>query len=455
MQITGSIACGDCHEEITRQWISSAHKQSASDKSYISNISLLADKAGMAATRYCEGCHAPVALLTGQLTEGGKHGGIPGTDAFEEGVGCLGCHNIERAVHVKGVASYLYDPHKEYLFAGDKNWLLRKVHNLLIRIKPEQHRADMARTVIKEPKMCATCHVQFMDKDMNNWGWIKMQDEYTAWLDGPYSKQSEQSFSHEEVTRCHDCHMPSVRSNDPSANINGTVMSHRFPGANTVIPLLANDTEQLLLTKEFLQGNKMRITIEEPRRKDALQSGKTIDESLRTRTEMPFYFYLNEEVELAIIVTNMAVGHNFPGGTLDINEAWIALKVMDAQGKIVYQSGYLDEQGNVEQRAYFYRSLPVDRNGKLVWKHDLFNQVGETYKNVVPSGKSDVVKYLFTVPGWVKGPLAVSAVLKYRKFNQRYAKWALKEQYQEIPIIDVARHSLIVPVHEQAAVRVR
>ena len=54
--------------------------------------------------------------------------------------------------------------------------------------------------------------------------------------------------------------------------------------------------------------------------------------------------------------------------------------------------------------------------------------------------------YSFNVPNWAKGPLVINATLKYRKLNERYARWALKEQYQPIPIIDVARDSLAIPL---------
>ncbi len=453
-QIAGSADCSDCHREIAEQWYASIHRQAASDKTYVTNINLLAKNKGMPATRYCEGCHAPIALLSGQLTEGGDHGGISGTSAFDEGISCLSCHNIERVIHEKGVASYLYKPHKDYLFSYEKQGLKKVIHNFLVKIKPEQHKKDMNRGVLGDPKMCATCHAQFMDKEINNWGWVKMQDEYTAWLNSPYSRHSDQSFSESDIKRCHDCHMPRVDGpGDPSADDNLKVASHRFLGANTIIPLLSNDNRQYLMTREFLQTGKMRVTIEEPRRHDATQTSKFIDEKLRARTETPYYFNLNEKADINVIVTNTGVGHNFPGGTTDINEAWLALDVIDAHGSIVYQSGQLDEQKNVQENAYFYRSLPIDRKGRLVWKHDLFNMVGNTYKNVVPAGKSDIISYRVEIPAWVKGPLTISAVLKYRKFNQLYATWALKEEYRELPIIDVARSSLVVPIREQSLVR--
>ena len=38
---------------------------------------------------------------------------------------------------------------------------------------------------------------------------------------------------------------------DPSANAQGQHRSHRFLGANTVVPLITGDIEQLQMTKEF------------------------------------------------------------------------------------------------------------------------------------------------------------------------------------------------------------
>lgn len=448
--IAGSEHCADCHTDIALQWYSSMHKQAASDPTYVTNISLLAEKKGIAATRYCEGCHAPIALLTGQLSEGGTHGGIADTTAFNEGISCLSCHNITKPIHLKGVASFEYAPHTPYLFYGSNNPALKSIHHFLVRAKPDQHKKDMNRDILKDPKVCATCHVQFMDKGMNDWGWVKMQDEYTAWLESPFSQQSEHSFSHQEVTRCHDCHMPLTAGNDPSTNQSGEFRSHRFLGANTMMPTLNGDEEQLLATIAFLQSNKMRVTIETPNRQEATQSEKYIDESLRNDTEAPAYFYLNEKVEIQVIVTNVGVGHNFPGGTIDINEAWLEFNVIDAAGQRIFHSGFVKDDLTVDPDAHFYRSRPIDRFGNEVWKHDLFNRVGETYKKVVPSGESDVVTYNFSIPSWAQGPITATAVLKYRKLNLRYAKWALKEQYMELPIVDIGRHSISIPIRDQA-----
>jgi hypothetical protein len=445
-QIANSHRCVSCHEEIGEQWTSSVHQQAALDPAYVTNVSLLAEKKSISATRYCEGCHAPVALLTGELTEGGKHGGIADTPANDEGIPCMGCHGIESLPHLKGVASYSFKPAEDYLFAQAENPILAGVHDLLIRVDPDQHRRDMGRPLLGDPKICAACHTQFMDKDMNNWGWLKMQDDYAAWLEGPFSHQNEENFSNATVVRCQDCHMPLVAASDPSANSQGEVRSHHFPGANTFLPLLRNDTTQLEETIRFLQANRMRVSIEQPNRKNALQNLQALDEHLRDSEETPYYYYLGETAEINVIVSNNGVGHNFPGGTTDINEAWIEFLVTDAEGRSVYHSGSVDDTLTVDPSAHFYKATAIDRNGKHVWRHDLFNMVGESFKRIVKAGESDIVRYQFPIPNWVKPPLTVTATLLYRKLNQQYAKWALKELYVEIPIVDVAWDTLNIPI---------
>ncbi len=65
---------------------------------------------------------------------------------------------------------------------------------------------------------------------------------------------------------------------------------------------------------------------------------------------------------------------------------------MDAQNQLVYESGGLLDSGAVDPQAYFYRSTPVDRKGKHVWRHDLFNVIGNRYENFVPAGGTDIAE---------------------------------------------------------------
>ena len=450
--VAGSGECGSCHADIFVSWKASIHSQAASDKAYTTNIDLLERNRGISAARYCEGCHAPVALLSGQLTPSGMHGGVPGTLANREGVSCMSCHGISRAVHSKGVASYEFVPADAYLFSHSDHPVGRRIRNFLIRIHPQEHRAEMVRPILKNPQLCGTCHEQFMDKDMNNWGWVKMQNEYSAWTGSYYSGQSDHTFSSSEAMRCQDCHMPLIDADDPSADASGKVRSHFILGANTAIPWFTGDDQQLRRVTEFLQTGKVRIDIDAPWRSDASRTDRYVVEDARPPSESPFYAYLGETIDLSVSVTNTLVGHNFPGGTTDINEVWIAFRVTDAEGRLVFESGVVEENGEVDPAAHFYRSIAVDRHGKEVWRHDLFNMVGNTYKKFIPPGGTDIVHYRFDVPFWAESPLTATAVVRYRKLNKRYAQWALGDEASNLPIVDMARASIVLPVFNKPEV---
>ncbi len=445
-QIANSQMCITCHQDLGEQWLSSAHQQAAADPTYVTNIELLAKKKGISATRYCEGCHAPVALLTGQLTPNGKHGGVDGTLANRHGISCMSCHGVQSLPHIKGVASYEFTIAQDYLFATSEFSFLKKIHNKLLEVRPLQHISDLGNDILSDPKSCASCHTQFMDKDMNDWGWVQMQNDYGAWLASPFSKQHEENFSSQQSTRCQDCHMPLVPSDDPSANKYGLVRSHNFAAANTFLPLLRGDSKQFEATKNFLQQNKLNVNIDRPNRDDVIQSAGFLDETLRDTSEVPMFYYLGEKATIQVVVSNIGVGHNFPGGSIDINQAWIEFSIHDAQGDKVYLSGGIDEKGLVDKKAHFYRSLPIDKAGKLVWRHDLFNMVGNSFKRVIPAGKSDIATFSFDIVPWVKSPITVVATLKYRKLNNRYARWALQDNYITIPVIDMAWDSITIPI---------
>lgn len=448
-RVGASDKCASCHTEIARQWQASIHAQAGSDKTYQTNINLLAEKKGMEAARYCEGCHAPVPLLSGQLTKGGK---LDTPGHLQEGVSCMACHGIERLEHLQGVASFRFTPPVPYLFEGSSEPIATFIHNLLIRLQPAQHRKDLARDVLASSDLCAACHVQFMDKDFNGWGWVKMQDDYTSWLNGPYSGQTHQTFAPDQQRRCQDCHFPLAQGSDPSANKNGEIKTHFNIGGNTAIPWFTQDQAQLQRTRQFLMADKVRLDIDRPNRMDATESAKHIDPRLVKSTEAPAYSYLGEQVNVKITVSNAGVGHGFPGGTTDISEAWIHFLVQDGQGQKIYESGFLQADNNVEPNAYFYKSVPIDRTGNEVWRHDLFNMVGDSFKRTIAPGGSDVTSYSFKIPDDVKGPLVISASLKYRKLNNRYARWALKDNTVEVPVVEMASSAFVLPVKIKAEI---
>ena len=445
--IAESKKCISCHNAIGKQWLASTHRHAADDPTYVRNVNLLENSRGIEATRYCEGCHAPIALLTGQLTEGGVHGGVPNTVANAEGVSCMSCHGVNNIHTTQGVAAFNFKPRSPYLFEYSSAFLLNEVNQLAIKLRPQEHIRDLANPVINTSVFCSSCHSQFMDKSMNDWGWVKMQDEYLAWNESKFNQSRDSRFSHTEVKQCQSCHMPYVKGDDIAANERGEIRSHFFIGANVMLAKQFNNEELFLEHKKFLQLDKVSIYIVPPEDKLSQQSSFFTDPTSGVSNKFPEHFYRGYKYEITVLITNNGVGHNFPAGAIDLSEAWVEFIVLDGSQRVVYESGGLDESGSIIEGTTIYKETPIDRYGKHVWRHDLFNMVGRSYKNVIPSGATDLLKFNFLLPDWATSPITLSATLKYRKLNPKYMKWVEQEfDIVENPIVDIARNSRRVPL---------
>jgi hypothetical protein len=446
-EILNSEHCITCHKGIGEQWLASAHRHAADDPTYVRNINLLEELKGISATRYCEGCHAPSALLTGSLTPGGQHGGVKGTAMNNEGLSCMSCHGIHKLTGSQGVASYSFQPRTPYLFEEGSNWLYQKLHNQVLKLKPDLHKKELLSPVQKTSEYCGSCHTQFMDKSMNNWGWVKMQDDLLAWTTSKFNSPKDSRFSHPERKNCQECHMPLVAADDISANKQGKVKSHYFVGSNVMLAKHFGNDELLKKTKRFLQQDKISIIIEPPEDHEAKQNTLFVSNNLRSQQKYPVALYRNNPRKIKLLISNQGIGHDFPGGTIDLNEAWIDFKVFDGRQKLIMASGELQNDGSIDSNAVVYKEVPIDRFGNAVWRHDLFNMIGRSYINVIPAGSTDIVEYELNVPDWATSPITISATVKFRKLNQRYFDWVNEaNDIKENPVIDIARDSILVPL---------
>jgi hypothetical protein len=225
------------------------------------------------------------------------------------------------------------------------------------------------------------------------------------------------------------------------------VRSHRFIAANTAIPWLDGDKEQFELTRDWLKGRKLLITIFEPRDENASRNTAFVDNEIYQLSEPAPYVTMGQEVDLKVMLTNAGVGHGFPNGPLDIYESWLEVKVVDAQNNVIFWSGKVGEDDYVEkENTRFFFTLGVDRKGRLVDKHNLWHMIGNAYKKMILPGSTDLSSYKFVVPYWVKGDITVMARLRYRRFNKWFTDWVFEGKDVRLPIIDMARATISIPV---------
>ncbi len=418
-----SKACmsSGCHSNIGKEWEASAHRYSAMDPAFRVVQHAMAVEKGPASTRYCGGCHDPISLLSGSKNLDDKK--LTNPIGLDEGISCITCHSMTK-VDVKGNAEYQITKPVTYMFEMKKGKVSKFLSDFLIRAYPEQHIASFERTLLKTPEFCGSCHKQFINKQVNNVGWVQLQNQYDNWRKSHWNNISEPL----KTIVCRECHMPLVKTFDAA---NGEYSldnyqkpdpdkhrSHRFLGGNQFMPTLLklpDGKTQAKLVEKWLRG-KIKI----PEIKDKWHNGPAVPIQL----EVPGSIKTGQNVAISINVTNNKPGHNFPTGPLDLIQAWVRITVKDSRGNMVYSSGVLNKRHFIPPGSFIYRAEPVDQYGSIIDRHNLWELIGVKFSRALYPGFSDQVNYHFTYKPKSEGPvnkndtLFVSAKLCYRKFNQ-------------------------------------
>ena len=469
--LSGSKRCGEsgCHEEIVKEWEPSAHR--AASRSYFFQLiqKTMAGNNGPESTRYCGGCHDPIALFSGARNIYDQDLSSPGAD---EGVSCAACHSIVRA-DVKGNASYTLVAPDRYLFEEFQSPAARLVSRFLIRALPAPHVKSYSRDLLKTPEFCGACHEQFIDKEINRVGWVQIQNQYDNWRKSHWFKgtrENPQVADPERTITCRECHMRLSDSRDPASGdaedynrspSDGKHRNHRFIGANqwqATLQKLPGAEEQVRLTEEWLQG---KTEIPEIAGKWAKGPAVPI-ELILPRKAAP-----GEEVSVRAITSSSKVGHDFPTGPLDIIQCWVEILVTDAAGQPVFQSGVVDARGFIQEGSFLFKAEGVDQAGNLIDRHNLWDLVGARFRRSLFPGFSDTAEYRFAcpsaslghtsplqperefkfkVPPGASDALVVKARLRYRKVDQTLIEFLQPGGKLTAPITDISTAEGTIPV---------
>ncbi len=395
--LSGSESCdtSGCHEQIVAEWRASAHGWAARDLGFQRIQTEMARQNGPESTRYCGGCHDPISLFSGaknifadDLTE---------LAGYNEGVSCLVCHAVKQT-DVEGNANYVVAQPHRYLFELREGRASRWTRDFLIRSYPRGHVEELSKRLFKTPEYCAACHKQFIDKEVNNVGWVQLQNQFDNWRKSRWNHPGDPT----RTIECRECHMPLVDSEDPASGdsldynrsaSDGKHRSHRFIGANQVMPALLQvpgHEKQIELTERWLRGE-----YEIPEIADKWARGPAVALDL----QVPEVVEAGETVSVKAVVTSNKVGHDFPTGPLDIIQAWIELTVTDSGGEVLFTSGSVDDRHFIQPGSFIFKAEPVDEYGNLIDRHNLWEMVGVRYRRSLFPGFSDTAEYSFRCPG--------------------------------------------------------
>ena len=269
-------------------------------------------------------------------------------------------------------------------------------------LNPEPHRRTFMKPFMRldSPEFCSSCHKVHLDVPVNDYRWFRGFNDYDTWQASGVSGQGARSFYYPPKSMtCVDCHMPLVAVERSGPPCDGTVHSHRFPAANTALPLVNKDEAQMKITRDVpairihhrrhlrrvadrrddraarrwcaapAKAPQLDDRLRRRRRGGAAgadrhsrrRPGGGADRQGRSRRSRP-----GSTVRVDVVVRTRKIGHFFPGGTVDAFDVWLELQARDADGRVIFWSGQVEDEGRgpVEPGAHFYRAFQLDGEGQ-------------------------------------------------------------------------------------------
>ena len=217
------------------------HFSSFNNQWYRKSIEYMQEVDGVQQSKWCAGCHDPALLFSGMFDKPIKES--IDTPEANAGLSCMMCHSIVQVKSTMGQGDFVLEYPKLHELAASENPVIRALHDFMVRLNPEPHRRVFLKPFMREqvPEFCSGCHKVHLDQPFNNYRWLRGFNEYDNWQASGVSGQGARAFYYPATSMmCADCHMPLVPSKD-EGNLDGYVHSHRFPGANTAVPVANED----------------------------------------------------------------------------------------------------------------------------------------------------------------------------------------------------------------------
>jgi tetratricopeptide (TPR) repeat protein len=423
--------CGHCHQQAYHEWRQSLHANSFRAPFYSTSDDLLVHSKGIAASKYCNRCHNPIAVLSGALD-------TKTTDdrSFDsDGITCTVCHSIQgvepklgNGRYVMGIPAAIVDE--------KGNRVPGIVPDAEILAHLDRHAKAEMQDFYRQPEFCSACHKASLPTELNNYKWLRSFTPYDEWQDSMFSHQNPLTFYSANYVRCQDCHMRREPIHPQYAGANEeTFPSHRWIAGNTAVPFYYGYSDQLEKTTVFLRSGRY-IDIDLFALKPA--DGSQMPEPIGSQ---PVSIKPGGLVQAYIVIENKGIGHSLIPELRDLFEAWVHFSVKNASGETIYESGFLQPDGSLDPYAHSFVNLPMDAKGDFIDKHMVWNEHAEGYDNTIQSGHSQLVRYQFHIPRKLVGSITITAAVEYRHFRQNYLDFVLGKDHPAYPVVELATRS--------------
>jgi Cytochrome c554 and c-prime len=396
--------CRKCHERIYDEWAVSSHANAGLSPMFHKFEQKLQALAQGTLGSFCYRCHAPVATIMQHPREMSV---FEGPQVYREGVTCVVCHRVaEQYAKTNGERRLEPGPLEAPTYgngSGDAVELLLKYRDQYkLKTDPADkspgqliHRRVIQFEEISKSTFCTSCHQVAVHPG------IKLEVVWEQYRNSPAYRQG---------IRCQDCHMGKVpglpegfevdcvaKVNDKPIGVERKHSNHLFfgPGYSIAHPGLfphhpqanrwtpqqwlsfdwragwgteafeqrvergefANcfppewsEVDDRMDAREILDANFKRLRYKDETRMQVMENGSQI--------AGPFFscdtqcddgsFAAGKKLRVRYQVTNRNAGHNMPTGSLGAQpQLWMNVVLVNPAGETVWQTGYLDSQGDL------------------------------------------------------------------------------------------------------------
>ena len=347
----------------------------------------LIDEKGVQFSRHCEGCHNPVALLSGDLSQG-----MPKKRPFEEeGVTCSTCHSIH-STDTTGTGSYVMGTPAVLV---DENGapITGPVSDAEILAHLDRHSKAVMRPLYKTSEFCAACHKAAIPRALDDYKWLRAFSVYDEWQGASFTKQSPLPFYRKDsVSTCQTCHMAreaAARRLVRSRRQGRQLASHRWLGGNTLIPAYYKYDEQAAEARQLPQERPdgkgvLNVDIFALEKENAEPHPKTIRYCIAPLGLTSFSLAPGETLIADVVIQNKGIAHSLIPEQRDFYEAWVDFTVKDESGKVLAESGFIQPDGNLDPSAHSFTNRLINTKGELNDLHQIWHNRVLAYNNTHP-----------------------------------------------------------------------
>jgi len=317
--------CASCHPQHAAEWSISPHAYAMKDPVFLAMVRLGQEQTEGELGNFCVRCHSPIADDTGQAevffddAAGVFRQDLEAVDAIAaEGLNCDGCHSMT-SVHTVANAGFTLEPN------GTRRATIRDP------VATAAHDSTYSE-LHADADMCGSCHQvvsQFFTKD------VVLEATFREWQVGPFNGQQ----------TCQDCHMETYRGQAGPGGPERTLHRHTFVGVDV----------SLLPREEFPGYDPMRELAAELLQRSA-------ELGVRKVADAP---------TLEVSILNLA-GHSLPSGATVDRQMWVEMIVRDNAGNVVFESGTLDENGDLRDEHSEHTTRPGSDPQLTVYRQTMY-----------------------------------------------------------------------------------